>query len=61
MNLAKTNQIKVIQQTNEKNISFLNDLYSKNNIENKIFSFYKNFHKLVQNVDLCITRSGAST
>ena len=61
VNLAKTNRIKVIQQTNEKNIPFLNDLYSKNNIENKIFSFYKNFHKIVQNVDLCITRSGAST
>ena len=61
INLSKKNQIKVIQQTNEKNTSFLSDLYTKNNIENKIFSFDKNFYKDIQYVDLCITRSGAST
>ncbi len=59
--ISKKYSIKVIQQTNEKNISFLSDFYSKNNIENKIFSFDKNFSDYMQKADLCITRAGAST
>ena len=39
----------------------MNDYYLKNNIENKIFSFDKNFINYVQQSDLCITRAGAST
>ena len=39
----------------------LSNFYSKNNIENKIFSFEKNFYKFFQEADLCITRAGAST
>jgi UDP-N-acetylglucosamine--N-acetylmuramyl-(pentapeptide) pyrophosphoryl-undecaprenol N-acetylglucosamine transferase len=61
VNISKKNSIKVIHQTNEKNISFLKNFYSKNNIENKIFSFDKNFLSDIQQVDLCITRAGAST
>ena len=41
--------------------SNLKDFYSKNNIENKIFSFEKNFDKILNQTDLCITRAGAST
>ena len=59
--ISKKFSIKVIQQTNDKNISFLSDFYSKNNIENKIFSFDKNFSIYMQKADLCITRAGAST
>jgi UDP-N-acetylglucosamine--N-acetylmuramyl-(pentapeptide) pyrophosphoryl-undecaprenol N-acetylglucosamine transferase len=59
--ISKKFSIKVIQQTNEKNISFLSDFYSKNNIENKIFSFDKNFSIYMKKSDLCITRAGAST
>jgi len=59
--ISKKFSIKVIQQTNEKNISFLSDFYSKNNIENKIFSFDKNFSDHMRKADLCITRAGAST
>ena len=61
VNISKKKSIKVIQQTNKKNISYLNDYYLKNNIENKIFSFDKNFINYVQQSDLCITRAGAST
>ena len=43
VNISKKFPIKVIHQTNEKNISNLKDFYSKNNIENKIFSFDKKF------------------
>jgi len=61
INISKKNQIKVIQQTSETNISSLVDLYSKNNVENKIFSFDKNFQNYLQEANLCITRAGAST
>ena len=33
----------------------------KNNIENKIFNYEKNFINIIQKADLCITRAGAST
>ena len=39
----------------------MGDFYSKNEIENKIFSFEKNFANILQQADLCITRAGAST
>ena len=61
VNIAKKNPIKIIQQTSEKNISFLNQFYLKNNIENEIFSFERNFTNYIQKADLCITRAGAST
>jgi len=61
VNISKKKSIKVMQQTSEKNISFLSDFYSKNNIENKIFSFDKNFLSNIYEADLCITRAGAST
>jgi UDP-N-acetylglucosamine--N-acetylmuramyl-(pentapeptide) pyrophosphoryl-undecaprenol N-acetylglucosamine transferase len=53
--------IRIIQQTNENNISNLSQFYSKNNIENRIFSFEKNLSNIIQETDLCITRAGAST
>ncbi len=61
VSISKIKSIKIIQQTNEDNISFLSDFYLKNNIENKIFSFDKNLSHIVQQADLCITRAGAST
>ena len=61
INLSKQFPIKVIHQTGEKNIPFLSDFYSKNYVQNKIFSFDKNFSNIVQQADLCITRAGAST
>ena len=61
LNISKRNQIKVIQQTNKKNITYLSNFYSKNNIENKIFNFNNDFSSILQQTDLCITRAGAST
>tara|TARA_B100001057_G_scaffold121630_1_gene120439 strand:- start:6997 stop:8061 length:1065 start_codon:yes stop_codon:yes gene_type:complete len=61
INITKKEKIRMIQQTSEKNISFLSDFYSKNNVENEIFSFDKDFSRLLQKADLCITRAGAST
>ena len=61
VNISKKFSIKIIQQTGEKNIDSLTDYYSKNHIENKIFSFDKDFIQYIQEADLCITRAGAST
>ncbi len=61
INISKKNKIKIIQQTNKKNIDHLKNFYTKNNIENKIFSFDENFSNSIQQSDLCITRAGAST
>ncbi len=59
--ISKKNKIKIIHQTNKKNIDSLSEFYSKIGVENQIFSFKKNFSTLLQQVDLCITRAGAST
>ena len=61
VNISKKNSIKVIHQTSQNNISYLRDFYSNNNIENKIFSFEKNFLRIISEADICITRAGAST
>ncbi len=61
VNISKIFPIKVIQQTNKNNVSFLSEYYLNNNIENKIFTFEKNLADLIQQSDICITRAGAST
>ena len=61
VNISKKKSIKIIHQTSEKNIVNLSKFYNDNNIENKIFSFDKNFTSTIQQADLCITRAGAST
>ena len=61
VNISNKKPIKIIQQTNKENVSYLKDFYSKNNIENKIFNFENNFENIIKDADLCITRSGAST
>ncbi len=59
--ISKKRPIKVIHQTNKKNITYLNEFYKANNIENKIFCFEEDFINIIQQTDLCITRAGAST
>ena len=61
VNLSKKNSIRIVQQTNKKNISYLANFYKENNIENDIFSFTQNFEQIIYQSDLCITRAGAST
>ena len=61
INISKKKLIKIIQQTNEKNINHLSDFYSKNNVENRIFSFDKDLSSSIEEADLCISRAGAST
>tara|TARA_Y100001970_G_scaffold225489_1_gene278436 strand:+ start:6589 stop:7650 length:1062 start_codon:yes stop_codon:yes gene_type:complete len=61
VNLSKEFSIKIIQQTNKKNISNLREYYSKNKVEHVIFDFEKNLINKIWDADLCITRAGASS
>ena len=61
VNISKRNFIKIIQQTNQKNISLLREFYTNNNIENKIYYFDNNFESYISQSDLCISRGGATT
>ena len=61
VNISKKIPVRIIQQTHENNISSLSNFYSKNNIENKIFSYDENFSNSIQQADICISRAGAST
>ena len=61
VNISKKYPIKIIHQTEEKNIHLLTDFYSKNHIDNKIFNFDKDFVQYILEADLCVTRAGAST
>ena len=45
--LSKNFQIKIIHQTNENNIDNLKDFYTRNNLENEIFSFTDDFSKII--------------
>ena len=59
--ISKTNQLKIIHQTNQKNLYFFKNFYSKNKIENIVFNFDQNLNILLNKSDLCITRAGASS
>ena len=59
--LNKDYPIKVIQQTNIENIENLRNFYNLNKIENRIFNFEKDFIKLIDESDLCISRAGATS
>ena len=59
--IAKKVSLKIIHQTSKKNINFLRNFYSQNNIESKIFTFDHNLDEILKQSDLCITRAGASS
>ena len=59
--ISKIKTLKVIHQTNKKNIVALKNLYSENMIDNIVFSFDQNLNLLIQQADLCITRAGATS
>ena len=59
--VSKIKSLKVIHQTNQKNICVLKNLYLENKIDSSVFSFDQNLNLLVDQADLCITRAGASS
>jgi UDP-N-acetylglucosamine--N-acetylmuramyl-(pentapeptide) pyrophosphoryl-undecaprenol N-acetylglucosamine transferase len=58
---SKVYSLRIIHQTNKKNLDFFKNFYSKNKIENTVFSFNQNLNVLLNQSDLCITRAGASS
>ena len=61
IDISKSFQIKVIQQTSKKNIGNLKSFYDSNNVENIIFNFDEKLINLINSSDLCITRAGATS
>ena len=61
LKISKTNQLKIIHQTNRKNLDFFKNFYKENKIENIVFNFDKNLDILLRQSDLCVTRAGASS
>jgi len=61
VNISKKYSISIVHQTNEDNITDLQNFYVSNNLENKIFSFDRKLSTTMHQADLCITRAGAST
>ena len=61
LKISKTNQLKIIHQTNRKNLDFFKNFYTENKIENIVFNFDKNLDILLRQSDLCVTRAGASS
>ena len=59
--LSKKLKLKIIHQTNTKNLNFLKNFYNESKVKNKVFSFDNNIFKLIKKCDFCITRGGAST
>ena len=59
--VSKIKSLKVIHQTNQKNIGVLKNLYLENKIDSSVFSFDQNLNLLIDQADLCITRAGASS
>ncbi len=53
--------IEVNQQCIENQEKILSEFYKKNNIKNNIFKFKKNILELLNNSDIAISRSGASS
>ena len=48
VSIAKQVSIKIIHQTSEKNINFLKNFYSQNNIESRVFSFDHNLNEVLK-------------
>mgnify|MGYP006103065651 FL=1 len=61
IDLSKKYKFKVYQQTNRKNFKNLKLFYQAKNIDNELFDFNEDISILMNKVNVCITRAGAST
>ena len=59
--LSTKYDLKIYQQISHENKKEIEHFYEKNNISYNLFSFEENFPNFVKNINLCITRAGAST
>ena len=61
LDLSKKYKLNIYQQTSDENKKNLEEFYKKNNISYNLFNFRENFADFVKDINLCITRAGAST
>jgi len=61
IDLSKKYKFKVYQQTNRKNFKNLKLFYQAKNIDNELFDFNEDISILMNKINVCITRAGAST
>ena len=61
LNISKKYKLNVYHQINSTQNLDLENFYKQNNIVHNLFNFKENILKLIINIDLCITRAGAST
>jgi len=59
--LSKTYNLKIYQQTNLTNFKELKKLYNNQNIDYELFDFNEDISDLMSRSNICITRAGAST
>jgi len=60
LKISKKYKLNIYQQTSHSNFDNLKKFYEKNNITYKLFNFDENIIKAIGNINLCITRAGAS-
>ena len=61
INLSKKYNLNVYQQTNHKNFQSLKLFYQANEIVYELFDFNEDISVLMNKVNICLTRAGAST
>ena len=61
IDLSKKYKLKIYQQTNQKNFQSLKLFYQANKIEYELFDFNEDISVLMNKVNICLTRAGAST
>ena len=61
INLSKKYQLKIYQQTNQKNFQSLKLFYQINKIEHELFDFNEDISVIMNKANICLTRAGAST
>ena len=61
IDLSKKYKFKVYQQTNQKNFQSLKLFYQANEIVYELFDFNEDISVLMNKVNICLTRAGAST
>jgi len=61
LDLSKKYKLNIYQQISDENKKNLEEFYKKNNISYSLFNFEENFADFVKDINLCITRAGAST
>ena len=59
--LSKTYNLKIYQQTNSVNFNVLKKFYKDENIDCELFVFSEDISNLMSKSNICITRAGAST